>query len=78
MVALMGGLGGVPMVQMPGRTQSLCNMLAEARLAQRRVKGTVCRLLLVHQLVSAGLLDPVEGAKVVAHKGGRVKRKENK
>ena len=45
---------------------------------QRRVKHTVCKLLLVHQLVSSGLLAASDGAQVVAHKGGRVKRKENK
>lgn len=75
MVALMGGLGGVPMVQMPGRTQSLCNMLAEARLEQRRVKGSVCRLLLAHQLVNTGRLTRGDGAQLMAHKGGRVKLK---
>lgn len=75
MVALMGGLGGVPMVPMPGRTQSLCNMLAEARLEQRRVKGSVCRLLLAHQLVNTGRLDREHGAQLMAHKGGRVKLK---
>ena len=42
---------------------------------QRRVKHTMCKLLLVHQLVNAGLLTGEDGALLMAHKGGRVKRK---
>lgn len=48
--------------------------LAVCTQEQRRVKAAVCRLLLVHQLVNSGLLCAQAGAKVVAQKGGRVKR----
>ena len=42
---------------------------------QRRVKQSVCRILLAHQLVNAGLLPSQDGAQLMAHKGGRVKLK---
>lgn len=42
---------------------------------QRRVKQSVCRILLAHQLVNAGLLPSQDGAQLIAHKGGRVKLK---
>lgn len=42
---------------------------------QRRVKQSVCRILLAHQLVNAGLLTSQDGAQLIAHKGGRVKLK---
>ena len=42
---------------------------------QRRVKGSVCRILLAHQLVNTGRLDREHGAQLMAHKGGRVKLK---
>lgn len=42
---------------------------------QRRVKQSVCRILLAHQLVNAGLLPSQHGAQLIAHKGGRVKLK---
>lgn len=58
-----------------GRAQRLCAEVAEARLEQRRVKGSVCRLLLAHQLVNTGRLDREHGALLMAHKGGRVKLK---
>lgn len=58
-----------------GRAQRLCDEVAEARLEQRRVKGSVCRLLLAHQLVNTGRLDREHGALLMAHKGGRVKLK---
>lgn len=48
--------------------------LAVCTQEQRRVKGTVCKLLLVHQLVNSGLLCAQAGARVVAQRGGRVKR----
>jgi hypothetical protein len=41
---------------------------------QRRVKPAVCRLLLAHHMVNLGLLDTQAAARVVAHKGGCVKR----
>ena len=64
-----------PLVQHLGRAQRLCDEVAEARLEQRRVKGSVCRLLLAHQLVNTGRLDREHGARLMAHKGGRVKLK---
>ena len=42
---------------------------------QRKVKQSVCRILLAHQLVNAGLLTSQDGAQLIAHKGGRVKLK---
>lgn len=49
---------------------------AQARAQeQRRVKQSVCRILLAHQLVNAGLLPSQDGAQLMAHKGGRVKLK---
>lgn len=42
---------------------------------QRRVKQSVCRILLAHQLVNVGRLDREHGAQLIAHKGGRVKLK---
>ena len=42
---------------------------------QRRVKQSVCRILLAHQLVNTGRLDREHGAQLMAHKGGRVKLK---
>ena len=42
---------------------------------QRRVKQSVCRILLAHQLVNVGLLTGEDGALLIAHKGGRVKLK---
>lgn len=42
---------------------------------QRRVKGSMCRILLAHQLVNTGRLTREDGALLMAHKGGRVKRK---
>ena len=42
---------------------------------QRKVKQSVCRILLAHQLVNAGLLPSQDGAQLIAHKGGRVKLK---
>lgn len=61
-----------------GQPQGLPTALEEARLEQRRVKGSVCRILLAHQLVNAGLLPSQDGAQLMAHKGGRVKLKEEK
>ena len=58
-----------------GHAQVLRATLEEARLEQRRVKGSVCRILLAHQLVNAGLLPSQDGAQLIAHKGGRVKLK---
>lgn len=58
-----------------GRAQGLRTTLEEARLEQRRVKGSVCRILLAHQLVNTGRLDREHGAQLMAHKGGRVKLK---
>ena len=58
-----------------GQPQGLHTTLEEARLEQRRVKGSVCRILLAHQLVNAGLLPSQDGAQLIAHKGGRVKLK---
>lgn len=58
-----------------GPAQELRTTLEEARLEQRRVKGSVCRILLAHQLVNAGLLPSQDGAQLMAHKGGRVKLK---
>lgn len=49
---------------------------AQARAQeQRRVKQSVCRILLAHQLVNTGRLDRGHGAQLIAHKGGRVKLK---
>lgn len=49
---------------------------AQARAQeQRRVKQSVCRILLAHQLVNTGRLAREEGAQLIAHKGGRVKLK---
>ena len=42
---------------------------------QRRVKQSVCRILLAHQLVNTGRLDRQHGALLIAHKGGKVKLK---
>ena len=61
--------------QREGLPQGLRTTLEEARLEQRRVKGSVCRILLAHQLVNAGLLPSQDGAQLIAHKGGRVKLK---
>lgn len=61
-----------------GQPQGLPTALEEARLEQRRVKGSVCRILLAHQLVNTGRLDREHGAQLMAHKGGRVKLKEEK
>ena len=63
-----------------GQPQGLHTTLEEeeARQEQRRVKGSVCRILLAHQLVNAGLLPSQDGAQLMAHKGGRVKLKEEK
>lgn len=58
-----------------GRAQGLRTTLEEARQEQRRVKGSVCRILLAHQLVNTGRLDREHGAQLMAHKGGRVKLK---
>ena len=58
-----------------GPAQGLATTLEEARLEQRRVKGSVCRILLAHQLVNTGHLDREHGAQLIAHKGGRVKLK---
>jgi hypothetical protein len=58
-----------------GHAQGLPTTLEEARLEQRRVKGSVCRILLAHQLVNTGRLDREHGAQLMAHKGGRVKLK---
>lgn len=58
-----------------GQPQGLRTTLEEARLEQRRVKGSVCRILLAHQLVNTGRLDREHGAQLMAHKGGRVKLK---
>lgn len=58
-----------------GPPQGLRTTLEEARLEQRRVKGSVCRILLAHQLVNTGRLDRAHGAQLMAHKGGRVKLK---
>lgn len=58
-----------------GDAQGLHTTLEEARLEQRRVKGSVCRILLAHQLVNTGRLDREHGAQLMAHKGGRVKLK---
>lgn len=58
-----------------GHAQGLHTTLEEARLEQRRVKVSVCRILLAHQLVNAGLLPSQDGAQLMAHKGGRVKLK---
>ena len=58
-----------------GRAQRLCDEVAEARQEQRRVKGSVCRILLAHQLVNTGRLTGEHGAQLMAHKGGRVKLK---
>ena len=58
-----------------GRSQRLCDEVAEARLEQRRVKGAMCRILLAHQLVNTGRLGREHGAQLMAHKGGRVKLK---
>ena len=58
-----------------GHGQGLRTTLEEARLEQRRVKGSVCRILLAHQLVNTGRLDREHGAQLMAHKGGRVKLK---
>lgn len=58
-----------------GQPQGLCTTLEEARLEQRRVKGSVCRILLAHQLVNTGRLDREHGAQLMTHKGGRVKLK---
>ena len=58
-----------------GQPQGLRTTLEEARLEQRRVKGAMCRILLAHQLVNTGRLDREHGAQLMAHKGGRVKRK---
>ena len=58
-----------------GQPQGLRTTLEEARLEQRRVKGSVCRILLAHQLVNMGRLDREHGAQLMAHKGGRVKLK---
>ena len=55
--------------------QGLRTAQEEARLEQRRVKGSVCRILLAHQLVNTGRLDREHGAQLMAHKGGRVKLK---
>lgn len=74
MVSLAQGLACHPQV-CQGRAQRLCAEVAEARLEQRRVKGSVCRLLLAHQLVNTGRLDREHGAQLMAHKGGRVKLK---
>ena len=49
--------------------------LAVCTQEQRRVKHSVCKLLLAHQLVSWGLLVPGDAAKLVAHKGATVKKK---
>lgn len=78
MVTAMIRVACAPLVQQLGRAQRLCDALAEARLEQRRVKESVCRILLAHQLVNTGRLDREHGAQLMAHKGGRVKRKENK
>ena len=61
-----------------GQPQGLPTALEEARQEQRRVKGSVCRLLLAHQLVNTGLLSSQGGAQLMAHKGGRVQLKEKK
>ena len=61
-----------------GRAQRLRTTLEEARLEQRRVKGSVCRILLAHQLVNTGRLTREHGAQLMAHKGGRVQLKEEK
>lgn len=58
-----------------GQPQGLRTTLEEARLEQRRVKGSVCRILLAHQLVNTGRLDREHGAQLMAHKRGRVKLK---
>ena len=58
-----------------GQPQGLRTTLEEARLEQRRVKGSVCRILLAHQLVNTGLLTGEDGVLLIAHKGGRVKLK---
>ena len=75
MVNAMIRVACAPLVQHLGRVQRLCDEVAEARLEQRRVKGSVCRLLLAHQLVNTGRLDREHGAQLMAHKGGRVKLK---
>ena len=61
-----------------GHAQGLSTALEEARREQRRVKGSVCRILLAHQLVNVGRLDREHGAQLMAHKGGRVQLKEEK
>ena len=61
-----------------GQPQGLPTALEEARQEQRRVKGSVCRILLAHQLVNTGLLSSQGGAQLMAHKGGRVQLKEKK
>ena len=61
-----------------GQPQGLPTALEEARQEQRRVKGSVCRILLAHQLVNTGLLSSQGGAQLMAHKGGRVQLKEEK
>ena len=58
-----------------GQPQGLRTTLEEARLEQRRVKGSVCRILLAHQLVNTGSLTREHGAQLIAHKGGIVKLK---
>lgn len=58
-----------------GLPPGLRTTLEETRLEQRRVKGSVCRILLAHQLVNAGLLPSQDGAQLMAHKGGKVKLK---
>ena len=75
MVNAMIRVACAPLVQKLDRAQRLCDEVAEARLEQRRVKGSVCRLLLAHQLVNTGCLDREHGAQLMAHKGGRVKLK---
>lgn len=70
--------GEVLPLRCQGQPQGLPTALEEARLEQRRVKGSVCRILLAHQLVNTGRLDREHGAQLMAHKGGRVKLKEEK
>lgn len=74
MVSLAQGIA-CPLQVCQGRAQRLCAEVAETRLEQRRVKGSVCRLLLAHQLVNTGRLDREHGAQLMARKGGRVKLK---
>ena len=76
MLSLVQGLALPLLCQ--GHAQGLPTTLEEARLEQRRVKGSVCRILLAHQLVNTGRLTREHGAQLMAHHGGRDQLKEEK